>query len=293
MKGQNKPVSKYKYARQEGWASLVINSVLFILKYWAGLISGSIALIADAWHTLSDSLTSVIVLLGAKISEKPPDEEHPFGHGRAESIATIIIGIILVVVGIGFISEGIGRIRLHQEAFFGRVAIIVTIISIVVKEALAQYAVRLGKKHQIYSIIADGYHHRSDAVSSLIILIGIFTGRYIWWIDGLLGILVGLMIIWSGFLILKETINPILGENPGNEIIDRLNQMAAGIYQKDLHIHHIHIHRYGDHAEITFHIRLPGKMQIDDANLITASFVRLIKDELNMSATIYLDAVKD
>ncbi len=282
--------NSYFYLKLEGWLSLVINLLLFVIKYWAGVVSGSVALIADAWHTLSDSLTSVILLVGAKISEKPPDEDHPFGHGRAESVASIIIGVILVAVGLKFIHEGFYRLKTGEVADFGLVAIIVTIISIVFKEALAQFAIRAGKKHKMYSMVADGWHHRTDAISSVVILVGIFIGGYIWWIDGVLGMLVGGMIVFTGYKILSDTISPLLGENPDEEIILRLDEIGARIYPEDLTIHHIHVHQYGGHTEITFHIKLVGSMELNDANKITASFVKLVKEELNMTATIYIDA---
>jgi cation diffusion facilitator family transporter len=284
--------SAYFFVKLEGWLSLFINLILFVLKYWAGIVSGSVALIADAWHTLSDSLTSVIVLVGAKISEKPPDEEHPFGHGRAEAVASIIIGVILVAVGLKFFHEGFERLRDGEEAHFGTLAIIVTVISILFKEVLAQFSIRKGKELKMYSMVADGWHHRTDAISSVIILLGIFAGGYLWWIDGALGMIVGAMIVWTGYRILNDTIKPLLGENPDDEIVENLEKLSEQIYEDDLDIHHIHVHKYGSHAEITFHIVLPGEMDLNSAHKITKSFVLLIGKELNMTATIYLDAKK-
>lgn len=98
-------------ALQEGWISVVVNSLLFIVKFWAGLATGSIAIIADAWHTLSDSLTSIVVVVGVKVSAKPADNEHPFGHGRAELIAAMIIGVLLSVVAFNFVLQGVERLR--------------------------------------------------------------------------------------------------------------------------------------------------------------------------------------
>ena len=95
------------YGYLEGWMSIIVNLILFIVKYWAGIVTGSVAIIADAWHSLSDSLTSVVVIVGVKISSKPADKEHPFGHGRAELISAIVISILLATVGLNFIIESI------------------------------------------------------------------------------------------------------------------------------------------------------------------------------------------
>ena len=131
---------KNKYIIREGWLSIITNIILFGLKYWAGIITGSIALIADAWHTLTDSVSSVIVLIGGKISRKPADDDHPFGHGRAEHIAAMIIGLLLALVAFDFIMSAIEKFGTREKTVFGTIAWIVTIISILVKELLAQYA---------------------------------------------------------------------------------------------------------------------------------------------------------
>ena len=153
-----------KYISREGWLSIIGNIFLFVLKYWAGIVTGSIALIADAWHTLSDSVSSVIVLIGGKISQKPADEEHPFGHGRAEHIAAIIIGVLLAIVAFDFIVSSIEKFGTHEKTVFGTIAWIVTIVSILVKEGMAQYAFWAAKKANSSILRADGWHHRTDAL---------------------------------------------------------------------------------------------------------------------------------
>lgn len=283
--------NKYsKYTKIEGTMSLILNLVLFALKYWAGMVSGSVAMIADAWHTLSDSVTSLVVLIGAKITEKPADKDHPFGHGRAELISTIIIGVLLAIVGVVFIHDSITKLKEHQPASFGIIAIVVTSISVVTKEIMARLAIHYGKKVNSTSMIADGWHHRTDALSSLLILIGIIFAKYYWWIDGALGIGVGIFIFITAYKILKDTISPILGESPDDELIENLDKLSVKVSDNMLHIHHIHVHKYGNHTELTFHIKLQGDMNLVEANKITSKFVSLIWQELNMAATIYIDA---
>ena len=176
----------------EGTVSIVVNLGLFILKMWAGIVSNSVALTADAWHTLSDSLSSIVVIIGAKLAAKKPDKDHPFGHGRWELIAAILIGFILAVIAYDIMVDSIRKLNDRESADFGLIAIIVTIASILLNEGLTQYAFYLGRKTESMTVKADAWHHRTDAVSSVVVLIGIFLDRYflyqfsnftyLWWI---------------------------------------------------------------------------------------------------------------
>ena len=280
-----------KLSYSEGWISIVVNVGLFALKYWAGIVTDSIAITADAWHTLSDSLTSVIVIIGVKISTKPADKEHPFGHGRAEWVASIIIGILLTLIAFNFFSESIQRLRSHESVQYGAIAIIVTVVSILMKEALAQYAIWAGKKTDSKAVKADAWHHRSDAVSSLIILIGIFFNRFFWWIDGILGIIVALLILYAAFDILKDSVSPILGKQPDEELVKQIKKLCLERTGEEVHAHHFHIHDYGGHAELTFHIRLNQEMTLEEAHDIATRIENSIKINLDIETTIHIDPV--
>ncbi len=277
----------------EGWLSIILNILLFILKYWAGMVTGSIAILADAWHTLSDSFTSVIVLVGVKISKKQPNKEHPFGFGRAELIASIIISVLLFVVGFNFIVESIVKLSSRETTQFGNIAIIVISISVILKEAIAEFAFWASNKTSSTVLRADAWHHRSDAISSLIILIGIFLGKYFWWIDGVLGIIVALFIFYAAYEILKQTIDPLIGKRPSDELIQNINNICKNITSSDVFIHHIHMHNYGKHIEITFHIQLSGDMKLQDAHNIANQIEEEIRNELNIEATIHMEPIGD
>jgi cation diffusion facilitator family transporter len=279
----------FKLAGNEGWVSIVVNIFLFILKYWAGIVTGSVAILADAWHTLSDSLSSVIVIIGAKVSAKPPDKEHPYGHGRAELVAAILIAALLGFVGYEFISDSIRKLIDKQEVVFGTLAFVATITSIILKEGLAQYAFWLYRKTGLTTLKADAVHHRTDAISSGLILIGILLGKYFWWIDGVLGIVVSIMILIAAYQILKEAVSPILGEAPDPAITRKLNQAATKVTSRDLHIHHVHLHTYGNHIELTFHINLPKEMSVEESHNLTEMLEKQIQIELNMVATIHVE----
>jgi cation diffusion facilitator family transporter len=281
-----------KYAYREGWISIIVNILLFILKYWAGIVSSSIAIIADAWHTLSDSISSVVVIIGVKISNKPADREHPFGHGRAELIASVIIGVILALIGFDFFINSIDKIRNKEKAAYGTIAIIVTVISILSKELLAQYAFRAGKKTGLTSLKADGWHHRTDAISSIIVLVGIFLGKYFWWIDGAMGIVVALLIFYAAYEILKEGINPLIGQTPDRELIKKIKEISNRVAKRETDIHHIHIHTYGNHTEMTFHITLPKEYMFEKVHNIATEIEMTIKEELDIEATIHMEPSK-
>jgi cation diffusion facilitator family transporter len=276
----------------EGWISIVVNMFLFILKYWAGIVSGSLALIADAWHTLSDSLSSIFVIVSAKLSFRKPDESHPFGHGRFELISSIFIGVLLILVSIGFMKQGYERFIHREAATYGAVAIWVTAFSILLKEALAQYAFWGFRKTNSNTLKADGWHHRSDAISSVIILIGIFFGRKIWWIDAVLGIIVAIFILYTAIVIIKQSISGILGEAASPELIDKVKKIAYLTAKQEIYLHHIHFHNYELHREITFHICLPSLMTIKEAHEITTAIENSIRIELNIEATIHIDPFK-
>ncbi len=237
-------MEKKKAAYLEGSVSIIANLALFALKYWAGIVSGSIALMADAWHTMSDSISSVVVILGAKLASKKPDKDHPFGHGRWELISSIVIAIILVLIAVGFIRDSVAQLKIRESANFGTLALVVTIVSIVVKELMAQFAFYLGKKSGNSAVKADGWHHRTDALSSLIILIGILVKDYFWWIDGVLGIAVSLMLMYAAYEILMEAVNKILGEVPGDGMIREIESLIRSLYTYELYPHHFHIHNY-------------------------------------------------
>ena len=282
-------MDKKKASYQEGTVSIFVNTGLFVIKFWAGMVSGSVALIADAWHTLSDSISSVIVIAGAKLSSRGPDKQHPFGHGRWEHLASIFIGVLLGIIAIDLVKESVLQFRTKESANFGTVAIFVTIISIVIKEALSQYAFFLGRKTDNASLKADGWHHRTDAVSSLVILIGILFKDRFWWIDSALGFVVSLMLIYAAYEIIKESVNKILGESPSPELINEVEQIIAGLQLGLIFPHHYHIHNYVSHKELSFHIRLNGKRSIREGYLIVSAIATKIYDKLRISTTIHVD----
>lgn len=281
-----------RLALWEGWLSLIINTLLFALKYWIGITTASVAIIADAWHTLSDSFTSVVVLWGARSSARPPDREHPFGHGRIELIASVIIGAILASVGLNFFVESVKRLINQEPASYSVLAIVVFAASVVLKEGLAGFAIRSGRKTDSRSLIADGWHHRSDALASALILLGILLGRKFWWIDGVLGIAVSLVIFWTTFDILRISISTLIGKKPDEQLVGELRDLVDRAVDIDVDLHHLHLHQYGQHKELTFHISLPGNLRLAQAHEIAHTLETEILKAFGLETTIHVDPLE-
>ncbi len=282
-------MNKSKAGYMEGIVSIIVNTILFGLKLWAGIISGSIALIADAWHTLSDSFSSVIVIFGTKLSSKKPDKEHPFGHGRWEQIAAIFIGFLLAIIAYNFLKDSIIQFRNKDTAHFGTLAIIVTIVSILAKEGLAQYAFYIGRKTENLSIEADGWHHRTDALSSVIVLVGIFFTDRFWWTDSVLGIIIALMLFYATYEIVKVAITKLLGEKPSDEIIEKIEKIVKSQAGFEVFPHHYHIHNYVSSQELTFHIKVENNMHISTAHELATKIEAKIYKVLNFTTTIHIE----
>jgi len=280
---------RQRWGYMEGWISVVLNTLLFALKYWAGTGMKSISMTADAWHTLSDTLTSVVVILGFWIMAKPPDEKHPFGHARAENIAAIVIGVLLAVVGASFCKDSIQRLIDRQAASFSLAAIVIFSVSVVAKEGLAEFAYWAGRRINSQSVIADGWHHRSDAIASALIVVGAVFGGRLWWIDGVLGIGVSLLILYAAFDIFRGTSSTLLGESPDPKVRREIEEAVHAACPEAHDVHHIHMHRYGQAAEVTVHIRLEPDMSVRQSHEISRSIERRIREDLSMEATVHVE----
>ena len=279
-----------------GIMSIIVNTILFVIKLWAGMVTGSIALMADAWHTMSDSLTSVMMIPAAKLASKKPDKKHPFGHGRWELVASMLMAFVLGAIALEFFMGSIERFRDRESVVFGTLALVITIISIVLKEALAQYEFYLGRKYNNPVITADAWHSRTDSISSIAILIGIIITKIwsgLWWMDSVLGIICALVIFYAAFEIMREVITKILGEEPEQEFIDELTKEIKEIYSEDLKLHHFHIHNYITHKELTFHIKLDRSMTIEISHEIAEEIESMIEEKFNIMATIRIEPLKN
>jgi cation diffusion facilitator family transporter len=285
-------MDKLKAQYTEGIVSIIINTLLWAAKFWAGIAIGSIALIADSWHTLSDSISSVVVIIAGKLASKESDKEHPFGHGRWELISSMFVAFLLGIVGYQFLTDSIGRFMSRESVVYGTTAVVVIAISIIIKELLAQYAFYIARKTDNTIVKADGWHHRSDALAAVVVLIGMIVAKHFWWMDSVLGMFCAAVLFYVAFEIMKESITKLLGEAPEQELIDRIMEEINAVNKNDLKIHHIHLHNYISQKEMTLHIRLDENMTIKEGHKIATAIENLIKEKFNVVATIHLEPIE-
>ncbi len=168
---------------------------------------------------------------------------------------------------------------------------IATIISIVVKEGMTQYAFWAARKINSSVLKADGWHHRTDALSSAVILIGIAVGNYFWWTDAVLSFIVALMIGWASYKILSKDITSLLGESPSEKLLAEIHKTAQNACIQPIHLHHIHIHNYGEHSELICHIKLPPQMPLEEAHEICTIIENAIQKKFGFISTIHPEPI--
>ncbi|MFB0517214.1 MAG: cation diffusion facilitator family transporter [Candidatus Neomarinimicrobiota bacterium] len=285
------PAVRTRIGQLEAWVSIVVNTVLTVIKLFLGLAINSLALIADGVHTLSDVVTSVVVLVGFKIAGKPADKEHPFGHGRAEYVATIIIAVMLAVVGFEFIKSAIGRLIEPVPIAAGWLVMIIIFLTLLVKVWLGQFSMDLSRRISSSTLKADAWHHWSDAISSVLVL-GAVGGCALGYpaLDGIGGILVGAYLIWSGFAIAKEVIDPLLGEPPAPELIGQIRELCR---QQALVIdaHDITVHNYGHHKFIATHVEVSDRLSAQESHDVAENVADSLRRELGAYATVHVDPI--
>jgi len=270
----------------QGWISVTVNSLMFSLKLTIGLIIGSISVIADAVHTLSDVISSGVVIWGFNEAQKPADKEHPYGHGRAEYVATLVIAVLLIVAGIEFIESSIDRI-IHPIVIEPSWWMIIAIIStIFLKIFIANYAEYLSKR------IASGtLHHRTDAISSLLVTVAMISGKFGYsQVDGWAGLGVALFIIWSGFGIARSAVDDLIGKPPTVEEIEDIRQLARAV-DGVLDVHDIAIHSYGKDKFASIHIEIDADEMPARAHDISENVEKNLGEELGVSPTVHVDPV--
>lgn len=219
------------------WVGIIINLFLTIAKAIGGVISGSKALIADALHSASDIVGSIVILFAVKIANKPPDAEHPYGHGKAENIASIIVALLLIVIGIEISITSVKVFFGEQPIAPGKLALFILAGSIIIKEALFHYKYRLGKKYRSAALVSEAWHHRSDSFSSLAALIGVvlsiigdkFNLPFLIYSDAVAGIIVSIIVIKVGYDLMKESANVVLEQVLDKEETKEYEETALSV----------------------------------------------------------------
>lgn len=257
------------------WLGIIINIFLTILKAVVGFISGSKALLADAVHSASDIVSSVVILFGVRIAMKPADEEHPYGHGKAENIAAIIVALILIVAGVEIAISSTKVFFGDMPTVPGNMALIAIIISIVIKEILFQYKYRLGKKINSIALISDAWHHRSDALSSIAALFGVSAAiignhygiAFLVYSDAVAGIIVSLIVIKVGYTLAKDSSTVMMEQVLAQEETERFYKTVLTI--KDvLSVDQMHVRTHGHYVIIDIKIGVHSLLSVEEGHQI-------------------------
>ena len=275
----------------QGWVSTAVNTLLFIFKLFVGIITGAVSLIADAVHTLSDVVTSLIVIWGFKQSKKPADIGHPYGHGRAEYIATLIISVLLCVAGIEFIETAIDRIKNPILIVSDWWMIAILGLTVVIKEITARYAKFLSSKIASGLLHADAWHHRTDAVSSILVLIALIAGNFGYSsIDGWAGLFVALILIYTGFDIARDSVDDLIGKPPDVAELDTIRDIALSV-PGALGVHDISVHSYGLDKFVSIHAEINAKKTAAEAHDISEEIESKLGTAMGVEPTVHLDPV--
>lgn len=284
------PIERRRAGLLEGFTSIVVNTALFAVKFFVGLIYGSLAVVADAVHTLSDTFTSLVLVLGYRVASKPPDVEHPFGHGRAEDIAALVIGVVLGFVGFEIALAGYERLARGEALAYSDVLVYALVASALVKFLLGLWAYRLGVKYSSKPVIGDAYHHLADASGSTLVALALYVaGREVWWLDGVLALALSAVVVYVAVNIVYKSTSVLLGRGPGIGELEALIEVAERAHPLVRRVHHVHFHRYGDHVEVTLHVELPGNMSLEDAHRIATLIENEIRRRLGYEATVHVE----
>ncbi len=290
-----KKLERAKEGIRGTWVSIIINIILSILKIGVGYIGRSRALIADGFHSISDVVGSVVILFSVHFGSVPEDEDHPYGHEKIEGIAGNIVGVILVLTAFELVRDSL--INLFSAKEFTTpswITIGAAAISIVVKYWLYLYKIKIGRRTKNDAVIADAREHRSDAVSSVGVMIGLLLSIYVNPVfDTLLGILVSLFIGKEGIAIIMETSNTLL-DKQDREFIGEIERYV----REESNVGNIHdtlMRVSGDKVFLSFHIRLPKEMSVYDAHVLADELkYSLISDyESLRDVTIHIDYIID
>jgi len=280
-----------KYGSLEAWSSIVINVALFVIKGILALMIHSVSLLADAIHTLSDTGTSIVILIGFKIAKRPADREHPFGHGRMESVATLIVSVLLIVTGFELLRSSFERI-LHPTVVSEKIDLVLVFIllgTILIKELLARFARELAVMVKSKTLEADFWHHRSDALSTVLVLVAMIGSYYGYnYVDGAVGVGVALIVMYSGYAIARDAISPLLGERPRPELIGQIENLARTV-PGVLGSHDVIVHRYGQVNLISLHVEVSAEEPVDKLHDISEQVEALLDRNLGGTAVAHID----
>lgn len=275
-----------------GIVGILVNLILFITKLSVGLIVSSIAIMADAFNNLSDVASSLITILGFKLSNKPADREHPFGHGRIEYLSALIVAFMVMLVGLEFIKSSFERIINPSPITFELIPFILILVSIFLKLWLSRFNKFVGEKINSTALKASSVDSLADVFASTCIAVSFLASKFTSFpMDGYIGMIVALFIFYSGFNLVKDTINPLLGESPSPELVESIQKMVLS-YDNILGTHDLIIHNYGPgKCMASIHAEIPSDISIVSIHEIIDKAEREISKALKIYLVIHIDPI--
>ncbi len=268
--------------------AIISNCFLTIINIWIGLMSGSYALVAEGAHTLSDVFTSVVAFVGFKIGQKPADDEHQLGHGRAEAISGLLIVLFLAIVGYEVIETALEKLLnpnlITVPDFY---AALVAVFGMLMNLAISTYIIKIGNEINSPAIVADGYHQRTDIFSSVAILVGVVianTGFKI--VDPIVGMVIGVLILKTSYQIGKENIDYIMGKTNDDTVVRKIIRTVnktPGVYGA----HNIKIDNYGAYLVVNLHVKVNRNITVEDADSIITNVESKILNKIPTIKYVY------
>ncbi len=258
---------RQKGGKKAASVAIIANCILTVFNVVVGMLCGSYALVSEGAHTLSDVATSIIAYIGFHIGQKPADDEHPIGHGRAEAISGLVIVVFLAVVGWEIFQGSVERILNPSLITIPETPVaIMAVFGIIINLSVSDYIIRIGKEIKSPAIVADGKHQRTDIFSSIAILVGVVVSNIGYPIfDPIIALIISFLIFKTGFDIAKENINNIMGKVPSQEFINQIKKVAENTPNVE-NAHDIKVDYMGSYATVSLHIELDGKMTLDESH---------------------------
>lgn len=281
-----------KYGYLAGVVGIIVNLLLFIIKLTIGLITSSIAVTADSFNNLSDMASSVITIVGFKLASMPPDKEHPFGHGRVEYISALIVAFMVMLVGFQFVKSSINRILNPVPVTFEFIPFILLFISILVKVWISRFNKFIGEKIDSSALKAAALDALGDVVTSSCVVVSFLAAKFTTFpLDGYIGVVVSIAILYAGFSLVKETISPLLGEAPDPELVQAISQGVLS-YEHISGVHDLIVHNYGvGRCIASIHAEIPADIDIMTIHDIIDTAEREISQKLKIHLVIHMDPI--
>lgn len=284
--------TRFAYGKLAAGTGIGCNILLFIAKVLLGVITASVAVIADAFNNLSDAGSSIVTLFGFKLAESPADEEHPFGHGRMEYLSALGVAALIMIAGYELAVSAIDKILHPALPQFSMVTVIVLVLAIVVKLWMALFYRKIGTTIRSEALMASFADSRNDVICTALVLVSSVIGwKFQIAVDGYVGVLVAAFVLWSGFSVMRETVSPLLGQAPPRELVEGIT--ATVLACEDVcGIHDLIVHNYGPgRVIVSLHAEVPHDADIMKSHDAIDLIERQLHEQYNVVACIHMDPV--